>query len=261
MEKYIDLYKLSKQKNFNNKIFVNPDSISFINSEIIFYGHNNILTIENNTKLLNSKIIFSGNNSYLYISSSNHNIAIKADLNNNNNIYIGKNNYFNGILNMIASEEKNIVIGDNCLLSYGITIRTADPHLLYDINSLYRINQSKDVLIGDHVWIGQDVTLLKGSIIHSGSVIGAKSVVTSSKKIRSNEIWAGNPVKKVREGIFWLEDCVHKWTNENTKKFNCIKDNNDDLLFKIDDHTLNTSQISSWIKKIHSYSFHNRFGG
>ena len=46
-------------------------------------------------------------------------------------------------------------------------IRTADPHIIYDIHRK-RINPSKSVFIGDHVWCGQNVLLLKGCRVGSG---------------------------------------------------------------------------------------------
>lgn len=82
-------------------------------------------------------------------------------MNRGNTLYIGKNNYFNGKLNLILSERKHIVIGDDGLFSFGIWLRTADPHLIYSCETHERINPSKNILIGDHVWIGQGSLVLK----------------------------------------------------------------------------------------------------
>ena len=111
--------------------------------------------------------------------------------------------------------EKNIFIGDNCLFSFGIWIRTADPHLIYDIKTYHRINPSKSVFIGDHVWIGQNSTLLKGSVVASGSIVGANSVVT--KVVPSNVVVGGNPCKIVRKNVFWDKHVVHNYTKKETK--------------------------------------------
>ena len=79
-------------------------------------------------------------------------------------------------------------------------MRTADPHLIYNIVDNQRINHSRSIYIGDHVWIGQNAMILKGSSIHSGSVIGAMSLV-AGKTIHSNSCWGGNPVRMLKENI------------------------------------------------------------
>ena len=57
--------------------------------------------------------------------------------------------------------------------------------------------------------------ILKGTRIHSGCVIGAKSLV-AGKNIDSNSIYAGNPIKKIRDNIFWDRDCVHYYNETDT---------------------------------------------
>lgn len=130
-------------------------------------------------------------------------------------MFLGRDIYFNGPLNAICSEEKNILIGQNCLISFGVWIRTADPHLIYDTETLSRINPSLSVLIGQSVWIGQQALILKGAEIGSGSIIGARSVVPK-KKVGTNECWGGNPVSKLKSNIFWSGECVHNYTTKKT---------------------------------------------
>lgn len=151
-----------------------------------------------------------GDNSILYLSGGGHEIKLKVSLHNNSVVYIGKNTYFNGELVAFASEQKHIFIGDNCLMSHDIVMRTADPHLIYSINSHERINYSKSIYIGDSVWIGQHAFILKGTKIGSGSIVGAASVLTN-KIIPSNVSVAGNPGRIIAENIFWDERCVHDY--------------------------------------------------
>lgn len=93
---------------------------------------------------------------------------------NNSVVVLGRNIYINSyssyILVLATTERENIIIGRDCLLSYGICMRTADLHIVYDCNTKKRINYSKSILNGDHVWIGQSALILKGSRIGSGAI-------------------------------------------------------------------------------------------
>src|SRR5699024_4840619 len=88
-------------------------------------------------------------------------------------------------------------------------------------------------------WIGQNVSILKGSYIGSGSVIGLGSVIT--KKITSNDIYAGNPCKRVRENIFWDRQSTHFFTEEETSSNDKFFD--DATLYKFD----KKNNLNEWI--------------
>ena len=186
------------------------------NSSITIKGKNNHLYFEEGVRLESSRITLEGNNGLVMLGRSRHAYKVDLSINTNCSIVFGRDNYFNGQLHIIASEGRNVVVGDNCLLSFGIWIRTADPHLVFDCETHERINYSKDVVIGDHVWIGQNAMMLKGTTIGSGSIVGAMSLV-SGKCIPSNTSWGGNPAKQIKSGIFWEESCVHSWTPKKTK--------------------------------------------
>ena len=187
-----------------------------VNSSITFSGKNNVLFCEKRVRLNNTVINFNADNAIVYLCENNNEYKLNLNVYNDNVFYSGKNNYYNGVMNVILSEQKHLFIGNDCLLSFGIWIRNADPHLIYDAQSHKRINPTKSIYIGDHVWIGQSAMILKGTQVESGSIIGAMSVV-SNKKIGANSSWAGNPAKKIKEGLFWNRPCVHKWTEEETK--------------------------------------------
>lgn len=201
----------------NNKIIgFNPE---LINTHILFRGKNNRLFCEENVKLKDSVLEFSGDNSIIYLSSNRNNYFLKISIYNNSVFYIDENNYINGNggLNCSLSEEKNIFIGKECLFSFGIWMRLADPHLIYDSIDMKRINFSKSIYLGDHIWIGQDSLILKGTHIGSGSIIGAKSVL-SNKKVNSNTMWAGVPAKEIRKNVFFDGASVHAFTKNETEK-------------------------------------------
>ena len=188
------------------------------NSSITFTGSNNVLYCEEGVRLESCKISFAGNNGLVILGKSKHAYHLHLSVNNNCSIVFGRDVYFNGCLNAIASEECSIVIGDHALISFGIWMRTAGPHLIYDASSFKRINKSKNIIVGDHVWIGQNAMILKGSLIGSGSIVGAMSVI-SGKTIPSNTVWAGNPAKLVKDNVFWDGSVVHTWTSEMKKKW------------------------------------------
>lgn len=180
-----------------------------------FHGKDNILWCEEGVTL-SGKVVFPGDNALVMLCSSRHPYRVDVSANTGSFFYSGHGSYFNGILHAICSEGRSIILGDDCLFSFGIWIRTADPHLVYDGGTHRRINPSKDVLVGDHVWIGQDALLLKGTRIGSGSIIGAKSLVSGI--VPSNSSWGGVPVREIRSNIFWDDPCVHAWTKDKTRE-------------------------------------------
>jgi len=151
---------------------------------------------------------------------------------------MGKNNGMTQKVKFILSEGAHCFVGDDCLFSYGITFRNADAHLIYNVETMKRVNISRSIFVGDHVWIGQDCLILKGTQVGSGCVIGGMSVV-SSKKIPNNQVWAGNPAKKISENIFWDRSCVHEWQKDKTEISMDYADFNN-VFLKSDD-------IESWI--------------
>lgn len=100
----------------------------------------------------------------------------------------------------IVCHEK-IEIGDNVNLGGNVVIYDTDFHslnpkdrLIFSIDILNA--KTKPVKICNNVFVGAHSTILKGVTIGENSIIGACSVVT--KDIPSNEIWAGNPARKIR---------------------------------------------------------------
>lgn len=90
--------------------------------------------------------------------------------------------------------EDNVFIGGDC------NIYDTDFH---PIDASERINNRLDkvktapILIKRGSFIGAHSIILKGVTIGENAIIGAGSLV--SKDIPDNEIWAGNPIKKIRK--------------------------------------------------------------
>lgn len=97
-----------------------------------------------------------------------------------------------------------ITIGNNVLIGGNTVIYDTDFHSL-DFNDRNAIPEivtnvkTAPVVINDNVFIGAHSIILKGVTIGCNSIIGAGSVV--AKNIPQNEIWAGNPAKKIKDII------------------------------------------------------------
>lgn len=257
---------IKTDENNNQIIGFNP---KLENSQIIFRGSNNRLICEDNVVLHNSILDFKADNSIMYLSSNRNLYYLNVSIYNNSVFFIGRNNYINGRLNFSISEEKNVFIGDDGLFSFGIWFRIADPHLIYDTESLKRINLSKSIYLGDHVWVGQDALILKGTQVGSGSIIGAKSVV-SNKKINSNTLWGGIPAREIRKNVLYDGASVHYYTKKETQESleydstNWIYKNEGEILSFDDIEAVLTSMINvdekiTFIKSIVDCRDTNRF--
>lgn len=229
----------------DNRIIADAQKSSMDGSKIIFNGSGNILVVEDGVKLSSSTVLFNGSNAVCYLGANKNPYYVNLTVNNNSCIFFGRGNYINGKMTLITSEQQNIIIGDDGLFSFGIFIRTADPHLLYDCGSGKRINPSKSVFIGDHVWIGQNVLILKGTAVGSGSVIGGAALL-SGKSVPSNTVCGGNPAKIIRRGVFFSKECVHTWTDTQTEKYNTMK--TDRYTYRRDSDTVSPQEIDSALK-------------
>ena len=119
-----------QEKTIQNSVIVNAEKSTMSgNSKIVFAGKNNILFIEDGVCLRNSTISFRGDNSIVYLSKNKHNYWVRITVFNDSTVYMGRDCYIDGIMTLIASERQNILIGNEGLFSFGIFVRTSDPHL------------------------------------------------------------------------------------------------------------------------------------
>ncbi len=103
-----------------------------------------------------------------------------------------------------CTEPNSIInIGIDCMLSKGIEIRTGDSHSILDAESCKRINCAENIEIGDKVWLGAHVIVLKGAIIESNVIVGTGSIVTKKVVLEKDSIYTGNPIRKIKTGIYW----------------------------------------------------------
>lgn len=104
-----------------------------------------------------------------------------------------------GLSNVAITCAENVKVGNNTMLGSGVKIFDTDFHVLpLDTidNDKSKIKKSS-VLIGQNVFVGANSIILKGTVIEDGAIIGAGSVLAGCK-VGKNEVWAGNPARKIR---------------------------------------------------------------
>jgi acetyltransferase-like isoleucine patch superfamily enzyme len=115
----------------------------------------------------------------------------------NGNVVIGNNVNAGSKLTLLGGGD--IFIGDNVLISHNVVISSSTHDFS---NSAILLPKTADIFskihIANNVFIGANTTILMGSRIEKGAIIGAGSVVTENTHIGKNEIWAGNPAKKIK---------------------------------------------------------------
>lgn len=115
----------------------------------------------------------------------------------NGKLIIGNNC---GISNSTIVCQNSVVLEDNVNIGVNSVIYDTDMH---SVEYEYRISRQDEhikispVVIKEGAWIGGHSIILKGVTIGCHSVIAAGSVV--SKDIPNNELWGGNPAKKIRD--------------------------------------------------------------
>lgn len=212
VQKLVFIYNLlnrnrKKIKGTNNIVKYSNAFLKKVNFDI--KGDNNIIFIEKNTRLSNLKIFIRGSNHNLHINESC--IIKNTDLwfeDNDCQIIIGSKTTIEGAHIAVTEPNSIIELGKDCMLSFGIDIRSGDSHSIIDLSTNKRINYAKNIKIGDHVWIGAHVEILKGSIIEDNSVVGIRSII--SNYIPSNCIAAGAPARVIKKDINWLRERIYE---------------------------------------------------
>lgn len=156
---------------------------------IKIYGDNNVVKIADGAGITELKIS---------IGQKHHNFG-KV---NNHVFSLGENTGITECEYVTYNSNSKCIIGKGCMISFGVTIYNTDAHPIFDVNTNEIINKVKEISIGDHCWIGAHSTILKNTQIADDCIVGWGSVVSGKHLIPHCAI-AGNPAKKVKEGITW----------------------------------------------------------
>lgn len=117
-------------------------------------------------------------NEALRVNGSEGRVSAGVDLRHPENVHVGARSYINGGM-IAASKNARIVIGEDCMISYGVHLRT-DMHRHED--SGVPMNQQghdeADIVIGDDVWVGYGAQIMPGVTVGPHSIVAAGAVVT-----------------------------------------------------------------------------------
>ena len=76
-------------------------------------------------------------------------------------------------------------------------ISDADWHGIYDRAT--PVGKTSPIVLEDNVWIGDSAIVGKGVTIGENSIVAAGAVLTMGTHVKSGEIYAGTPAKKIKE--------------------------------------------------------------
>ncbi len=184
--------------------FEDLDSVKFLNEGLIVNnnGQNNKVIVGEGVIFNNFRITLDSDNNEVHIGSKcqlTGHVVMK--LTDNNVLLIGKETTVGGA-NFICGEGCTITIGKDCMIAWGIEMRTTDSHAIFDLDTGLRINHGKDIVIADHVWIGAHVIVLKGAVIPQNSIVSIRAVVASAFN-EEGIILGGVPAKVIKSNVRW----------------------------------------------------------
>lgn len=173
----------------NNRIEISENANISGCIQIKIYGDNNLVKIGAGTKIDRLKIS---------IGQKHRNFGKVT----NSVFEFGENSSAESLSYDTFNSNSKCIIGKGCMISFDVTIYNTDAHPIFDVNTNEIINKVKEINIGDHCWIGAHATILKNTQLADDCIVGWGSVV-SGKHLTPHCAIAGNPAKKVKEGITW----------------------------------------------------------
>ena len=126
--------------------------------------------------------------------------------------------FYNPVSTVVDTSYPELLsFGNNVRIAHGCIILTHD-YSWSVIAGVYGelVGGIAPVTIGNNVFLGINTIILKGVKIGNNVIVGAGSVVT--KDIPSNEVWAGNPAKRIMS----LEDYYRKKTIQSKQELHLL---------------------------------------
>lgn len=167
----------------------NTGGVKFANKNSVFIiGINGTTTV--GSQLLNEGTIII--NGYVSIYK-----GTKIVVSKNSTLSIGDGTYINEYSRIFCRKE--IKIGSRCAIGFNVDIMDSDLHSIY--SEKLQINKNESISIADKVWVCAHSTICKGSKVERNVIVGSNSRVSGN--LGSNYIYAGNPLKKIRQFDSW----------------------------------------------------------
>ena len=184
--KYVKL----KVNGINNTVIIEGIKTHKGKISINIFGDNNSVIIKDGFSISNKLNILIGQN--------HHNFGKVI----NSTFFIDKNSSIESMSYVAFNSNIYCNIGERCMFANNVAIFNTDAHPIFDKETGKIINKVKGVKIGNHCWVGANCTILKNTELADNCIVGWGSVV-SGKHLTPNCTIAGNPAKKVKEGITW----------------------------------------------------------
>lgn len=215
IQKYIDIFR-GKRLSLKSMLSCNQitaTSKQQKNIDLRIIGENNIVRISESARISGTlKINIYGDNNLIFIGDNaliSQKLEILCGQNHKNfgKVYdsvfeIGENTGIESLQYVTFNSNAKCIIGEKCMFSFDIMIYNTDAHPVFDVKTNEIINKVKEINIGNHCWIGARSTILKNTQIADDCIVGWGSVV-AGKHLVPHCALAGNPAKKVKEGITW----------------------------------------------------------
>jgi acetyltransferase-like isoleucine patch superfamily enzyme len=171
-------------------LIVIHEELGNVDLNVHFLGKSNNAVVLEQCPALRGQIQFMGDGNLAIICRGWYKLKVEfADC--ASGLYIGPHSSVGDAYFWVQGDNRSITIGADCMLAWGIGLRTGDGHGVIDVSSRSITNTPKDITLGRHVWLAQDALIFKGVHIGSGSVIAARSIVT--KNIPSCCVASGTP--------------------------------------------------------------------
>lgn len=178
------------------------DAVDVRDLEVVVRGSGNSIKIDRGCALSKMSIVIESDRNSIHLSEDvRFSGKIIMKISPGNSLKIGSRTTIGGV-NIICGESTAIKIGNDCMLSWGLEIRSTDSHAIFDIESSRRLNPAENIEVGDNVWIGAHAMIVKGARIGNGCVVGMGSLVSKGDEME-NCIYAGVPSRIVRRGVRW----------------------------------------------------------
>lgn len=101
--------------------------------------------------------------------------------------------------NVRFSSAGRITVGDDCGIAENVSIRGSFHETARDRPFAVQGNVVREVIIGSDVLLGAGTVVLPGARLPDGVIIGALSRVGSRDKLRPYGIFAGSPLRHIRD--------------------------------------------------------------